>query len=52
MTLIDCRSQKDTRYKGKRRTACVLKADNNRNAPKFVEWEPVRVKVNMTFQGC
>lgn len=32
--------------------ACVLKADNKRNAPRFVEWEPVRVKVNVTFQGC
>lgn len=34
------------------RAACVLKANNKRNYPKFVEWEPVRAKANVTFQGC
>lgn len=34
------------------RTVCALKADNKRNAPKFVEWEPVRVEVDVTCQGC
>lgn len=38
--------------KTEERTACALKADNKRNAPKFVEWEPVRVEVDVTFQGC
>lgn len=36
---------------GEVRTACVLKPDNKRNAPKFVQQVLEKVEVDVTFQG-
>lgn len=51
MTLTEWRSQKKACHAGRKvRTVCAQKANYQRNALKFVEWELMKVKVDVTFQ--